>query len=140
MISGQSSQATTRREPTCDFCKGVLPHYSRCHYLCHICGATYSYIHMRRHQGAHVESGSLRLRELRGSRNALNLGDGRTTEGQWKFVQTARRRLRRLIFSSPWDGQAGSSTASVSDGPPSTFAAPFQHPTRDACWMTQTFS
>ncbi len=51
MTLGSTHEPLTRDKPTCHFCgrKFDLGY----HYTCHICGATYCYIHMSRHVRAH---------------------------------------------------------------------------------------
>jgi|SRR5271163_4491398 len=48
------SRSTLRKENLCSYCKSVLPHYGY-HYLCHVCGERFCYVHISRHRGAHVE-------------------------------------------------------------------------------------
>ena len=43
----------TRKSPTCLFCCRILRR--EYYFTCHVCGATYCYIHLAKHHGAHQQ-------------------------------------------------------------------------------------
>jgi hypothetical protein len=51
MGNNPTEERESEAEPACKFCRGRFD--VGYHFTCHTCGATYCYVHMSRHLGAH---------------------------------------------------------------------------------------
>ncbi len=49
----RSEQEVSDKRPTCLYCGKTLRNLGY-YFTCHVCGATYCYIHMRHHANAHA--------------------------------------------------------------------------------------